>query len=90
LLSYYLIALSVLIMKTITLKADDSFDAMLSRLAVRLGTTRSDVIREAVRSYERQLDRDALRHKIREASRKTRDQAAQIQSELDAAVGDGL
>ena len=77
-------------MKTITLKADDSFDAMLSRLAVRLGTTRSDVIREAVRSYERQLDRDALRHKIREASRKTRSQAASVQKELDSALGDGL
>ncbi|WP_372625078.1 ribbon-helix-helix protein, CopG family [Falsiroseomonas sp.] len=77
-------------MKTITLKADDDFDKLLSRLAAKLDTTRSAVIREAVRSYERQLERDALRRQLREASRRTRSQATAVQRELDSATGDGL
>lgn len=77
-------------MKTITLKADDDFDKLLSRLAAKLDTTRSAVIREAVQSYERQLERDALRRQLREASRRTRSQATAVQRELDSATGDGL
>jgi predicted transcriptional regulator len=77
-------------MKTITLKADDDFDDLLSRLAAKLNTTRSAVIREAVQSYERQLERDALRRQLREASRRTRSQATTVQQELDSAIGDGL
>ena len=77
-------------MKTITLKADEDFDDLLSRLAAKLNTTRSAVIREAVQSYERQLERDALRRQLREASRRTRAQATAVQQELDSATGDGL
>ncbi len=77
-------------MKTITLKADENFDALLSRLARRLNTTRSAVIRDAVHCYERELEKDALRHRLREASRKTRAQAERAGEELDAASGDGL
>ncbi len=77
-------------MKTITLKADDDFDKLLSRLAAKLDTTRSAVIREAVQSYERQLERDALRRQLREASRRTRSQATAVRRELDSATGDGL
>jgi len=76
--------------RTITLKADEDFDELLSRLAARLDTTRSAVIREAVREYQKTLDREALRRRIREASLKTRRQAAGIVDELDAASADGL
>lgn len=77
-------------MKTITLKADAKFDALLSRLAKRLNTTRSAVIRDAVHCYERQLDKDALRHQLENASRRTRAQAKEVDEDLDAAIGDGL
>jgi predicted transcriptional regulator len=77
-------------MKTITLKADDRFDALLSRLAKRLNTSRSAVIRDAVQRYEQQLEKDALRRQLGAASRKTRAQAEGTAKELDAAVGDGL
>lgn len=77
-------------MKTITLKADDTFDALLSRLAKKLNTSRSAVIRDAVRHYEQQLENDALRGQLRAASRKTRAQAKRTGEELDAAIGDGL
>lgn len=76
--------------RTITLKADEDFDELLSRLAERLDTTRSAVIREAVREYQKTLDREALRRRIREASLKTRHQAAAIADELDVASADGL
>jgi len=77
-------------MKTITVKADSEFDALLTCLARRLQTTKSSVIRDAVRSYQRQLNRDALRQRVREASLRTRAQAIRASTDLDAANADGL
>ena len=77
-------------MKTITLKADDSFDERLTRLAKRLGTTKSGVIREAVGSYERQIEREELARRIREASLKTREEAERTGREFEAADADGI
>ena len=77
-------------MKTITVKADQEFDALLTRLARRMKTTRSGVIRDAVRSYQRQLEREALRRRLREVSLKTRDQSAQAAEDFDAVNADGL
>ncbi len=77
-------------MKTITVKADKEFDAILSQLATRLHTTRSDVIRSAVKKYMDYLDREAMRQKIRAASLKTREQAIQAAEDLAAANNDGM
>jgi len=77
-------------MKTITVKADREFDALVTRLAKRLHTTRSGVIRDAVRGYERHLEREELRRRLRAASLKTRAQAAQAGEDFDAANADGL
>ena len=62
-------------MKTVTIKANAEFDALLNRMAKRLSTTKSRVIRDAVRNYQQHLDRDELRQKIKNASPKTRKQA---------------
>jgi predicted transcriptional regulator len=77
-------------MKTITVKADREFDALLARLARRLKTTRSAVIRDAVRNYQQQLEREALRRRMRDASFRTRAQAKQAAKDFDAANADGL
>lgn len=77
-------------MKTITVKADNEFDSLLNQLASRLNTTRSNVIRNAVKSYLKQLDKEALRQKIQAASLKTREQAIQVSADLEAANNDGL
>ena len=77
-------------MKTITLKADEDFDRRLTRLAERLDTTKSAVIREAVGSYERQVEREDLARRIREASLKTRSEAERASADFDAANADGL
>ncbi len=77
-------------MKTVTLKADAEFDALLNRLAGRLSTTRSRVIRDAVRNYQQYIDREELRQRIRSASLKTRKQALDASADLDAANADGF
>ena len=77
-------------MKTITVKADSEFDALLTQLTSRLHTTRSNVIRNAVKNYLKQLDKEALRQKIQTASLKTREQAIQAAADFEAANNDGL
>jgi predicted transcriptional regulator len=77
-------------MKTVTIKADEEFDALLTRLANRLHTTRSRIIRDAVRYYQQQLDREALRQRIQSASLKTRQQALNASDDFNAANADGL
>ena len=78
------------IMKTVTIKADAEFDALLNRLAGRLSTTKSRVIRDAVRNYQQYLDREELRQKIKSASLKTRKQALEVSVEFDVTNADGL
>lgn len=77
-------------MKTITLKADPQFDAELTRLAKRLRTSKSAVIREAVGEYKAKLDREAMRERLREASLKVREQNLEELEIWDAAIADGL
>lgn len=77
-------------MKTVTIKANAEFDALLNRMAKRLSTTKSRVIRDAVRNYQQHLDRELLRQKMRAASLKTRKQALDTATDLDAANSDGL
>jgi len=77
-------------MKTVTIKADKEFDALLNNLAIRLSSTKSRVIRDAVRSYQQQLDREALQRQMRCASFKTRKQALDAADDFDAANADGL
>ena len=77
-------------MKTITLKADDTFDALLTGLARNLNTTKSGVMRAAVLNYKKHLERVSLARQVREASLKVREEARQYVSEFDAADADGL
>lgn len=77
-------------MKTVTIKADAEFDALLNRLAKRMSTSKSRIIRDAVRNYQQHLDREALRQQIRTASLKTRNQALDSSADFDAANSDGL
>ena len=77
-------------MKTVTIKTDAKFDALLNRLAVRLSATKSSVIRDAVRNYDRYLDQEDLCQKILSASLITREQATESSAEFDIASADGL
>jgi predicted transcriptional regulator len=77
-------------MKTVTVKADEDFDALLTALAGRLNTTKSRVIRDAVRNYLQYIDREALKKQMRAASLKTRRAAIEEVENLSAADSDGL
>ncbi len=77
-------------MKTVTIKADAEFDALLNRLARRMSTTKSRIIRDAVRNYQQHLDREALRQQVRIASLKTRKQTRDAAVDFDDANADGL
>lgn len=77
-------------MKTITLKADPQFDAELTRLAKRLHTTKSAVIREAVGEYKLKLDREEMRKRLKEVSLKVRDQTREEIEIWDGTIADGL
>ena len=77
-------------MKTITLKADDTFDALLIGLARDLDTTKSGVIRAAVINYKNHVERVSLGRRVREASLRVREEAPEYASELGAVDADGL
>jgi predicted transcriptional regulator len=77
-------------MKTITIKADDKFDSALTKLAKKLETTKSGVIRAAVLHYKAQMEREALRQRMRDASLKTRLQSKRVVTDLDDANADGI
>ena len=77
-------------MKTITLKADEKFDATLSQLAKQLDTTKSAVIREAVGEYKKHLDQEALRERIRLVSLRARESTKQALVDFDDTIADGL
>ena len=77
-------------MKTITIRADDRFDSTLTKLAKSLKTTKSAVIRAAVLNYRQQLQREALRQRILDASLRTRAQATASGTDFDAANADGF
>lgn len=77
-------------MKTITLKADPQFDSELTRLAKRLRTTKSAVIREAVGEYKSKVDREAMRKRLGEVSRRLRDQTLEAIEDFDDTIADGL
>jgi len=77
-------------MKTITLKADEQFDAALTKLAEKTHSTKSAVIRTAVLNYKKYLEREALRQQVSDASLKIRSEATRIAADLEAANADGL
>ncbi len=78
-------------MKTITLKVDETFDALLAELAKNLKTTKSGVVRIAVLALaKRHLERVSLRSQVREASLKVREDTQQYTPGFDATDADDL
>jgi metal-responsive CopG/Arc/MetJ family transcriptional regulator len=77
-------------MHTITLKADDNFFATLNELVSKLGTSRSNLIRNAVINYKETLEKEQLKEQIKKASLKVRNESIQITNEFDNTLDDGL
>ncbi len=77
-------------MHTITLKTDDNFFEMLSEMVSRLGTTKSELIRNAVLNYKETLEQEALKSQLQKASQKVREHSSQMVKEWDETLVDGL
>lgn len=77
-------------MKTIKLAVDDKFGEMLTGLARRTNTTETAVIRKAVFNYRNELGREELRGRIKEASKKVREQSLEEAAVWEGTIGDGL
>lgn len=77
-------------MHTITLKADDNFFTTLNELVSKLGTSRSNLIRNAVINYKETLEKEQLKEQIKKASLKVRNESIQITQEFDNTLDDGL
>ncbi|WP_200762294.1 ribbon-helix-helix protein, CopG family [Nitrosophilus alvini] len=77
-------------MKTITLKTDDNFFEKISKLAKNLHISKSELIREAVREYEKNLYKKNLKKKVQEASFKVRSSLSEEINEFEETNLDGL
>jgi hypothetical protein len=77
-------------MHTITLKADDNFFTMLNEMAVIFGTSRSELIRNAVINYKETLEKEKLKQQIKKASLKVRNESVKMTNEFENTLGDGL
>ena len=77
-------------MKTITLKADEDFFEKVTLLAKTLHISKSELIREAIREYERNLYKKNVKKRIQKASLKVRKSIESEIKELEATNLDGL
>ncbi|MFA7084279.1 MAG: ribbon-helix-helix protein, CopG family [Arcobacteraceae bacterium] len=77
-------------MHTITLKADDNFFKTLNEMVTKLGTSRSNLIRNAVINYKETIDKEQLKAQIKKASLKVRNESIKIANEFESTISDGL
>lgn len=77
-------------MHTITLKTDDNFFTMLNEMVATFGTSRSELIRNAVINYKETLEREKLKQQIKKASLKVRNESLKIVNEFEGTLNDGL
>ncbi|MBD3841409.1 MAG: DNA-binding protein [Campylobacterales bacterium] len=77
-------------MHTITLKADDNFFKMLNQMVTTFGTSRSELIRNAVISYKETLEKEQLKTQIQKAPLKVRNESLKIANEYDETITDGI
>ena len=77
-------------MHTITLKSDDKFYDTLNDMVKSLKTTKSEFIRKAVIYYKSVLEKEKLKHQIKQASSKVRNESLKISQEFETTIIDGL
>ena len=77
-------------MKTITLKADDYFDDLLTLLAKDQETSKSNIIRQSVIYYKKVLEKRKMEQQLQNAAMMIREQTAQYLDGFDDSIDDGL
>lgn len=77
-------------MKTITIKSDENFYALLGDMTKKLKTTKSDIIRKAVVMYNEQIERERLKKQFKKASQKVKEHSLKLAKETEETVFDGM
>ena len=77
-------------MKTITLKAEDSFFEKVTSLAQELHLSKSELIRQSIAEFEKNIKNKRLKEQMMHASLKVREANREIVEEFDGTVVDGL
>ena len=77
-------------MKTITLKTEDSFFDKVTSLAKELHLSKSELIRQSIAEFEKNVRNKRLKEKMMRASLKVREANREIINDFNATVEDGL
>jgi len=77
-------------MKTITLKAEDSFFEKVTSLAKVLHLSKSELIRQSIVEFEKNIKNKKLKEKMMHASLKVREANRAIVNDFDGTAQDGL
>jgi predicted transcriptional regulator len=77
-------------MKTITLKTEDSFFEKVTSLAKELHLSKSELIRQSIAEFEKNIKNKRLKEKMMQASLKVREANREIVNDFDGTVEDGL
>jgi len=77
-------------MKTITLKADDTFFDKVTGMAKQLHLSKSELIRRAVAEYEEVMKRREMKEQMLKASMRVRESSRKMAEEFDDTLMDGL
>lgn len=77
-------------MKTITLKTEDSFFEKVTSLAKELHLSKSELIRQSIAEFEKNVKNKRLKEKMMRASLKVREANREIVNDFDGTVEDGL
>jgi len=77
-------------MKTITLKTEDSFFEKVTSLAKELHLSKSELIRQSIAEFEKNIKNKRLKEKMMQTSLKVREANREIVNDFDGTVEDGL
>ncbi|HHD78705.1 MAG TPA: ribbon-helix-helix protein, CopG family, partial [Epsilonproteobacteria bacterium] len=77
-------------MKTLTLKTDEDFFDKVTHLAKKLHLTKSELIRQAIADYEKNVKRKMLKEQMKQASMKVRESNKDIAKDFESTLTDGL
>ena len=77
-------------MKTITLKTEDSFFEKVTSLAKELHMSKSELIRQSIAEFEKNVKNKKLKEKMMHSSLKVREANKKIVNDFNATVEDGL
>ncbi|MEA2110698.1 MAG: ribbon-helix-helix protein, CopG family [Campylobacterota bacterium] len=78
------------VLKTITLKTEDSFFEKVTSLAKELHLSKSELIRQSIAEFEKNVKNKRLKEKMMRASLKVREANREIVNDFDGTVEDGL